>query len=144
MERDEAKADDYSDYNGSISVRSIGRNGEKRMERVQKATAELIDAVENSKEYVRYLEARQEMRRYPALKKKADAFCLRRYEMQGGGGNIFQEGDALAQEYAYLLDDSLVLEYLNAENAFCRLLRDINWQLLQTLDFEVDAESDGG
>lgn len=144
MERDEAKADDYSDYYGSIGVGAIGRNGEKRMERVQKATAELIDAVENSKEYVRYLEARQEMRRYPALKKKADAFCLRRYEMQGGGGNIFQEGDALAQEYAYLLDDSLVLEYLNAENAFCRLLRDINWQLLQTLDFEVDAESDGG
>ena len=39
-----------------------------------------------------------------------------------------------------MINHPVVREYLTAENAFCRIVQQINWQLIENLDFEADFE----
>lgn len=110
------------------------------MNQVQEITKNLISAVEESDEYIRYQNAKQEMSKYPLLKEKADEFRKRNYELQNSRMDIFEEADKLQQEYADVIENSVVREYLTAENAFCRVIQQINWQLIESLDFEADFE----
>ena len=110
------------------------------MNQVQEVTKKLILAIEESPEYIRYQKAKTELNKYPILKAKADEFRKCNYEIQNSHRDIFEEADKLQQEYAEVLDNSFVREYLTAENAFCRVLQQINWQLIETLDFEADFE----
>ncbi|MBO5302713.1 MAG: YlbF family regulator [Lachnospiraceae bacterium] len=111
------------------------------MNQVQEVTKKLILAIEESPEYIRYQKAKTELNKYPILKAKADEFRKCNYEIQNSHRDIFEEADKLQQEYAEVLDNSFVREYLTAENAFCRVLQQINWQLIETLDFEADFEN---
>lgn len=108
------------------------------MSQVQKAVEDLITAVKECEEYHRYQKAREKMFQYPVLKEKADEFRRLNYDFQCNGTNHFEESDRLSQEFAYVLEHPVVWEYLMAENAVCRILRQVNWDLLQNLDFELD------
>ncbi len=111
------------------------------MSHVQEVTKELITAIEESPEYIRYQKAKAEINKYPILKAKADEFRKCNYELQNSHKDIFEEADKLQQEYAEVIDNSFVREYLTAEHAFCRVLQQINWQMIETLDFEADFEN---
>ncbi len=108
------------------------------MGKVQEATEALVAAIEESGEYGEYLRARQLMEKYPELKAKADEFRRRNYEMQNGGGDLYEEGERLRRDFADTLADEAVREFLDAENALCRILRQVNVKLLQRLEFEPD------
>lgn len=110
------------------------------MNQVQEVTRTLIAAIEQSEEYIRYQKAKQEIFQYPLLKAKVDEFRKRNYEMQNTRADIFEEADKLQQEYAEVTENPVVREYLTAENAFCRVIQQINWQLIESLDFEADFE----
>jgi len=60
--------------------------------------------------------------------------------MQNSRMDIFEEADKLQREYAEVINHPMVREYLTAENAFCRIVQQINWQLIENLDFEADFE----
>lgn len=108
------------------------------MSQVQKVTMTLIEAIKESNEYVGYQKAKQEMFKYPLLKEKVDEFRKRNYEMQDSRTDIFEEAGRLQQEYEQILKNAVVREYLNAENAFCRMIQQINWQIIDEIDFEAD------
>lgn len=110
------------------------------MNQIQEATKALIAAIEESEEYTRYQKAKQDICKYPLLKQKADEFRKKNYEMQNSRMDIFEEADKLQQEFAEVIENFVVREYLTAENAFCRVLQQINWQLIENLDFEADFE----
>lgn len=110
------------------------------MNQVQEATETLIAAIKESKEYNRYQRAKQELRGYPLLKQQADEFRKKNYDMQNSRMDIFEEADKLQREYAEVINHPVVREYLTAENAFCRIVQQINWQLIENLDFEADFE----
>ena len=110
------------------------------MDQVQEVTEELIDAILQSAEYIRYQEAKQQIARYPILKKRADEFRKRNYDLQNSRMDIFEEADSLSQEYAFVTQNAIVGEYLDAENAFCRVLQRINWKLMEKLDFDLGFE----
>ncbi len=107
------------------------------MNRVDEVTNELKDEILKSQEYVRYQDARQEIARYPMLKKKADEFRKRNFDLQNSGTDIYSEADSLRQEYMFITQNAVVWEYLDAESAFCRVLQQVNWMLLQDLDFDL-------
>ena len=111
------------------------------MNQVQEVTKTLISAIEQSEEYMRYQKAKNTIMQYPLLKEKADAFRKSNYEMQHSKCDIFEEEDRLQQEYAEVLENDIVREYLTAENTFCRVIQHINWELIESLDFEADFES---
>ena len=108
------------------------------MNQVQEATETLIAAIKESEEYNRYQRAKQELRGYPLLKQQADEFRKKNYDMQNSRMDIFEEADKLQREYAEVINHPVVREYLTAENAFCRIVQQINWQLIENLDFEAD------
>ena len=74
----------------------------------------------------------------PVLKAQMDEFRKRNYELQNLTVNVLEETEKLQQEFASMLDNAMVRRYLNAENAFCRLIQQVNWQLIEELDFEAD------
>lgn len=108
------------------------------MNQIQKALEELIAEVETCEEYKRYLAAKKEIEKYPLLKKKADEFRKLKFNLQSSETDIFEKTDQLRFEHAEVNSNPVVWEYLTAENIFCRILRQINWQLLERLDFEVE------
>lgn len=110
------------------------------MNQVQEVANALVAAIKECEEYEEYQRARQKILQYPILKREADQFRKRSYDMQCGGADIFIEGDRLAKDFEDSVKNPVVWEYLNAENAFCRILRQVNWQLLENLDFELDFE----
>lgn len=110
------------------------------MNQVQELVKELIAAIKESEEYGEYQRARRHILQYPALKREADAFRKRSYEMQLSGRDLFSEGDRLSKDFEATVKNPVVWEYLNAETAFCKILRQVNWQLLENLDFEIDFE----
>ncbi len=138
MERNETKTNDYSYHYGSI--RDVFRRRRMNADPVQTATSALVDAIEKSDVYREYQEAKEEILCYPPLKAKVDEFRKRNYEMQDLSVNIYSEVEKLQQEYGDILENALVRRYLNAENAFCRMIQQVNWQLIEALDFEADFE----
>ncbi len=107
------------------------------MEQVQELTEKLTAAISQSAEYIRYQNARQKLAQYPILKKRADEFRKKNYDIQTSDADIFVEADGLRQEYAYITQNDIVWEYLEAENAFCRVLQRVNWQLMEQLEFDA-------
>lgn len=110
------------------------------MNHVQEAADTLIAEIEACTEYQRYQNAKKTLYRYPVLKEKTDEFRKKNFEIQNSGADLLDEGENLRRQYAHILENPIVMEYLNAENAMCRLLRHLNWQLLQKLDLEGDFQ----
>lgn len=111
------------------------------MNQVQELVKALIASIKESEEYGEYQRARQKISQYPALKRQADTFRRKSFDMQLSGMDIFYEGDQLKKDFEAVLKDPAAWEYLNAENAFCRILRQVNWQILESLDFEMDFDN---
>ena len=51
--------------------------------------------------------------------------------------DLFTEEDRLEQEYADVYKDPLLREYLAAEVAVCRIIQQVNKELIGCLDFEA-------
>ena len=51
--------------------------------------------------------------------------------------DLFTEEDRLEQEYADVYEDPLLGEYLAAEVAVCRIIQQVNKELIGCLDFEA-------
>lgn len=108
------------------------------MDKIQKLTEELVRALLESGEYARYKEAKQKLDRYPVLKKQADEYRRRNFELSFGSQDPAEDAERLWQEFSYTIEQPAVSEFLEAENILSRILRGINWQLIHNLDFEVD------
>ena len=43
----------------------------------------------------------------------------------------------MEQEYREFRKNPLVKQYLEAENALCRVIQEVNWTLIEELDFDI-------
>ncbi|MDE6905858.1 MAG: YlbF family regulator [Lachnospiraceae bacterium] len=136
MERNETKTNDYSNHYGSIM--DVFRRRKANADPVKAAIESLVSAIRQSETYHAYLEAKEEIMQMPVLKAQMDEFRKKNYELQNLTVNVLEETEKLQQEFASMLDNTLVRRYLNAENAFCRMIQQVNWQLIEELDFEAD------
>lgn len=110
------------------------------MNQIQKVTAELVAVIKGSTEYQNYKEQKDQMMQFPILKEKVDEFRKKNYELQNSRVDIFEEADKLHQEYKEVMNHPVVRKFLDAENTICRVVQQINWQLIETLDFDMDFE----
>lgn len=110
------------------------------MDQVKDAVKALIAAVLDCEEYKRYQEAKKKIAGYPVLKQKADEYRIRKFELQGSGKEPSAEAEKLQKEYEIWLQEPVAGEYLDAESSFCRMLRHINWLLLESIDFEAGLD----
>ena len=89
------------------------------MSQIEDVMDGLMTAIRNSEEFIRY----------QAIKEKVQ-----------GTVDLYEETDRMENEYRELRKNPMVSEYLAAENALCKIVQQINWTLIEGLEFEVGFE----
>ncbi|WP_177975371.1 YlbF family regulator [uncultured Eubacterium sp.] len=100
---------------------------------------ELKLALQNSDAFCRYQKIREEVHHYPEKEHRLHEFRRKNYFLQNSKDQIdlFTEAGRLEQEYADVYKDPLLGEYLAAEVTVCRIIQQINKELLGCLNFEA-------
>lgn len=112
------------------------------MNQINQALEKLMEAIKGSEEYRRYQKIKEQVRRLPELEQEINQFRRENYFLQNSQGmvDLYEETDRLEQEYKEFRRNPIVAEYLEAENALCRIVQHINWTLIEGLNFEVGFE----
>lgn len=128
MEKDKAPSDDHSDYYGSV----------RKMD-LKTSIEELKRSLLESDAFLRYQKIREEVHNYPEKEHRLHEFRRKNYFLQNSREQIdlFTEADRLEQEYADVYKDPLLGEFLAAEVAVCRIIQQVNQELIGCLDFEA-------
>lgn len=103
---------------------------------VAEATKQLTDAVLNSHEYKEYCLTKDQLHQHEELEKTVFEFRRKNYLIQNSKSvDLFQEADQLEEEFYRIRTNPLVERYLKAETALCRLIQNINFELIKELEF---------
>lgn len=113
---------------------------------VQKKAEELADAIVNSDEYQRMLEAREKVNEHQAAKVMLRDFQekqleLHSYQMQGGKVTPEQE-EQLQSLFGVISVNPYIRELFEAEFAFSGMMMQVNDALAKVLDFQEDEGED--
>ena len=78
------------------------------------------------------------MKRNPDLFARVKEYRQMNFALQSGtqAEELLDKLDAFEKEYEKFREDPLVDDFLRAELAFCRMIQEINSQLMTELDFE--------
>lgn len=108
------------------------------MNAVKKSLENLVTALESCDEYKRYKAACTQVRLHPEKERRLQEFRKKNYLLQNSCGPVdrYTESDRLETEYADVYRDPLLQEFLNAEVAVCRIVQEVNRELINCLDFE--------
>lgn len=100
---------------------------------------ELKQSLLESEAFLRYQKVRAEVHNYPEKEYRFHEFRRKNYFLQNSREqlDLFTEEDRLEQEYADVYKDPLLREYLAAEEAVCRIIQQVNKELIGCLDFEA-------
>lgn len=107
------------------------------MKEVVKKSLELNNIIKESNEYKKYLSTKQKLYEDPELCNQLKQFRRRNYELQlRDGDNPYDEINGLVKEYDILLHDSVVSNFLRAEQRVCKVMRQIYTSLAEGLEFD--------
>lgn len=106
------------------------------MKNKDEAILDFVTKIKDSEEYQAYNREKEKVKCYPDLKAQIDEFRRRNYEMQTKEDTAFDTIEQFEREYADLRENPIVADFLAAELAFCRLMQQINIQIMDSLDFE--------
>ena len=100
---------------------------------------ELKQSLLESEAFLRYQKVRAEVHNNPEKEYRLHEFRRKNYFLQNSKEqlDLFTEEDRLEQEYADVYKDPLLGEYLAAEMAVCRIIQQVNKELIGCLDFEA-------
>ena len=98
---------------------------------------ELTNLIKRTEEYRRYQRVRIELDQRAELKKQVDAFRIEKYRMQQFGADMYAAADELQARYHFLMEDPLVLEYLELENTICRMIRETCDEIVQEIPLDL-------
>ena len=100
---------------------------------------ELKQSLLESEAFLRYQKVRAEVHNYPEKEYRLHEVRRENDFLQNSKEqlDLFTEEDRLEQEYADVYKDPLLGEYLAAEVAVCRIIQQVNKELIGCLDFEA-------
>lgn len=106
--------------------------------RVKECLTGLIDAIQESEEYVRLQKAERSLAGYPELKAQMDEFRRMNYQLQNQDGvDLFDETDRLKEAYQKMRENPLTREYLTAELKVCQMVQNIYRDLLSSIELDI-------
>ena len=96
------------------------------------------DALKNSREYLEYREAAEEVENHEVLKEKLSEYRLMNYNLQQemDPGMVEQKTEELVRMYEELEKEPVAARFLDAEMTFCRMMQDITLAIYASLDIE--------
>lgn len=105
---------------------------------VLEATGTFVEEIRKSNTYIEYNIQKEKLKRHPDLFKKVWEYRQINFALQSAaqGDELFDKMDAFEKEYEKFRDNPLVDDFLRAELAFCRMMQEINEQIIAELDFE--------
>lgn len=107
------------------------------MKQIVEESRQLNDNIRNSEVYKDYLETKKELFEHPELEKALREFRRRNYELQNRQDiNPYDEVRALVSEYDELLHNSIVSEYLRAEQKVCKMMQRVFTSIAEGLEFD--------
>lgn len=106
--------------------------------RLESALEQLVTAMKNSEEYIRFKRAEAKVAEFSGLQQRIDEFRADWYPLQSSGAaDLFEQIDQVEERYADLRENPYVQEFLAAELALCRMFQQVSWTILQNLDFDT-------
>ena len=100
------------------------------------------NAIKNSEEFNRYQKAKEQLHCFPELEQQVMDYRRKTYELQNSQNTagLYEAVDQFEKDYKEFRKNPYVSEYLASELALCRIVQQINWTLIEGLDFEVGFE----
>lgn len=108
------------------------------MSRVDAALKELVTAILDSPEYRAFDQERSLMKNYPELKERIDAFRQENFALQHSTDpeELLDKVDEFSKRYEEFRKNPMVESFLSAELDFCRMVQNINQEILEAVNFE--------
>ena len=103
---------------------------------------QLNACIKDSDVYKNYQYCKDKLRQKPEKLQQLMEFRKKNYLLQNSQGTVdlYEETDLMENEYREFRKNPMVSEYLAAENALCKIVQQINWTLIEGLEFEVGFE----
>ena len=106
---------------------------------IQTALEQLATAMKNSEEYVRFKRAEAKVAEFSGLQQCIDEFRKNWYALQSSGASdLFEQIDQVEENNMDFRENPYVQEFLASELALCRMFQQVNWTIMQNLDFDTD------
>ncbi len=105
-------------------------------EEVRLALENLIQTIKGDEVYREYRKQLDLLRQSPELKRQVDDFRKRNYDMQMSEDLDFAKLTAFQEEFKTFRENPLVDSFLAAELDFCRMMQNVNFRLVESMDFE--------
>lgn len=100
-------------------------------------SVQLNEHIKASEEYRRYIETKKALCDNMVLYNQLKEFKVKNYELQNiQGVNPYDEMIGLAKQYDELLHNSIVNDYLRAEQRICKLMQQVYEAIADGLEFE--------
>lgn len=98
----------------------------------------LICAIKQSDVYQEYRKQKEALKAFPDLRVRLDEFRMKNFELQHSENteNLLEESEAIEREYESVRENPLAEKFLTAEVDFCRMMQEINVQMMEAVDFE--------
>lgn len=129
MEKDTASSDDFTDYYGGFAL-------------MEKAVAgsidKLIAAVKQTDVYATYSFQVKKIQKYPDLMEQINAYREENFLLQSNyeGDELYDKMEEFNAKYEQFLENPVASDYLSAETALCRMMQEINTNIIEGLDFQ--------
>ncbi len=110
------------------------------MDEIQMQLNEFITAVKGTSVYQEYVKQRDSIKAYPELKNEMDELRMRNFQLQNSENqeNFMEEIELLEQEYLEFRENPLVNDFLMAELAFCRMIQEIDDEILSAVEADFE------
>ncbi len=94
--------------------------------------------VKQSEIYQEYERQLSKIKEQPELYGKVNEFRQKNFDIQNSEPpeSMMERMEELEQEYAWLRENALVEDFLQAELAFCRMMQEIDALIVKELDFQ--------
>ncbi len=98
---------------------------------------EFTDRIKDTPEYREYQEKKKIIEGYPELKEKAEEIKKKNLEINSSfedGRDTLEDLKKFADEYQDVFMEPVINDYLAAESAFCRMMREILTMTMERID----------
>lgn len=140
MAEDQAESDDLTDHYRNISGGNETKGAYDAMRQAIEIAEKLNERIKESEEYKTYTEAIRRLRQESELYARFNEFRRRNCELQfsEGDSNLYDEVFNLTKEYDTILQNSLVSDFMLAEQRLSVRMQEMYEVLTQGLELDYE------
>lgn len=109
------------------------------LQKLTEATNQLVSVMKSTEIYKVYKMQCSKINKQQGIKQRVDEYRQKNFDLSNGdlsGDEIFHAQELLMEEYADILENPIITDFLAAELEFCRMVQNVNLQITEALDFE--------